>query len=53
VLFVGDDPLRDIAGAARAGMVTAWLAHGRPFPADLPRPDHVLASLAALGALVP
>jgi putative hydrolase of the HAD superfamily len=53
VLFVGDDPLRDIAGAAHAGMVTAWLAHGRPFPADLPAPDHVLRSLAALAPLVP
>jgi putative hydrolase of the HAD superfamily len=56
VLFVGDDPWRDIAGAARAGMVTAWLAHGRSlqsFPGDLPAPDHVLPSLAALAALVP
>ena len=53
VLFVGDDPLRDIAGAARAGMVTAWLSHGRPYPADVLRPDHVLPGLAGLGALVP
>jgi putative hydrolase of the HAD superfamily len=53
VLFVGDDPVRDIAGAAGAGMVTAWLTHGRPYPADLPRPDHALPSLAALDALVP
>jgi putative hydrolase of the HAD superfamily len=53
VLFVGDDPVRDIAGAAGAGMVTAWLTHGRSYPDDLPRPDHALPSLAALGALVP
>jgi putative hydrolase of the HAD superfamily len=55
-LFVGDDPLRDIAGAARAGMVTAWMAPGRTvqsFPAGLPAPHHVLSSLAALAAVVP
>jgi putative hydrolase of the HAD superfamily len=53
VLFVGDDPLRDVAGASRAGMRTAWMAHGREFPAGLPRPHHVLAHLGELEALLP
>lgn len=33
--FIGDDPVKDIAGAAETGMRTAWLAHGRAWPPDL------------------
>ena len=45
VLFVGDDPVTDIAGAAGVGMATAWMAHGRPTD-SLPHPaDYVIESL--------
>lgn len=38
VLHVGDDPERDIAAAARVGMATCWVSHGRPWPPGLPPP---------------
>lgn len=49
VLFVGDHPVNDIAGARSAGMQTAWLHRGKPWPADAGRePDLTLGSLAEL-----
>jgi putative hydrolase of the HAD superfamily len=61
VLFVGDDPLRDISGAARAGMRTVWVAgvwrsRGQgPFPAgpDYLGPDWILDSTVTLLETVP
>lgn len=48
-VFVGDDPEKDVAGAARAGMRTAWVAHGRAWPEGLePAPDHELVGLGGL-----
>jgi putative hydrolase of the HAD superfamily len=48
-LFVGDDPECDIAGPARAGMRTAWLAPAeRTFPTTLPPPDLRLGRLGEL-----
>ena len=41
-LFVGDDPLRDIEGAHRAGLQTCWVAHGRRYPAGRTPPDLVV-----------
>ncbi|MDC0709633.1 HAD family hydrolase [Stigmatella sp. ncwal1] len=38
VLHVGDDPERDIAGAARLGLATCWVSHGREWPRELPPP---------------
>lgn len=38
-LFVGDDPVRDIAGAFAAGMATCWVAAGRSYPEGLPAAD--------------
>jgi putative hydrolase of the HAD superfamily len=38
VLHVGDDPERDIVGAARLGLATCWVSHGRTWPAGLPPP---------------
>lgn len=46
-LFVGDDPINDIAPAAALGMATAWLPRGRammPFA-----PTYTIASIAELG----
>ena len=42
VMFVGDNPLVDIDGARRFGMKTAWIRRGRPYPADLQPPDHII-----------
>jgi putative hydrolase of the HAD superfamily len=47
ILFVGDNPVLDIGGAQRAGMITAWLSRGLPWPddPDLRAPDFTLATL--------
>lgn len=41
-MFVGDNPLVDIDGARSFGMKTAWIRRGRPYPADLQPPDHII-----------
>jgi putative hydrolase of the HAD superfamily len=48
VLFVGDDPVRDIGGARAAGLRTCWVAHDRSFPASVPPPDLVVRRLEEL-----
>ncbi|MBV8085885.1 MAG: HAD family hydrolase [Chloroflexi bacterium] len=50
VLFIGDNPENDIAGAASAGMQTAWLQRALPWPESLAhiRPDWTVTSLAEL-----
>ncbi len=48
VLFVGDNPVTDIDGAARFGMRTAWVSRGRAFPSDLATPDHVIERVTEL-----
>jgi putative hydrolase of the HAD superfamily len=60
ILFVGDHPENDVAGAARAGMQTAWLCRGRSWPAELlpVSPNYIADSLhelrwAALGSMGP
>jgi HAD superfamily hydrolase (TIGR01509 family) len=48
VLFVGDSPQHDFAGAKPLGMRTAWIADR---PAELPdalRPDHVIDEIPEL-----
>lgn len=47
-LFVGDDPLRDIDGGARAGLATAWVSHGRTFPPGRIAPRFVLERVTDL-----
>ena len=37
ILFVGDNPECDIAGASRVGMQTLWISRGQPWPSSL---DH-------------
>ena len=50
VAHVGDDPLLDVQGAQRAGLVAVWLNRsGAAWP--LPRPPHI--QVAGLGALEP
>ncbi len=41
VLYVGDHPANDVAGAAAVGMRTCWVSRGRPAPAGL-RADAVI-----------
>jgi len=49
LLHVGDDPLLDIAGAARAGIHSCWInRREETWPDDLPRPDLEFTTLAAL-----
>lgn len=48
VLFVGDDPERDMAGARAAGLRTCWISGGRPWPSQLQPPDQVLRDVAEL-----
>jgi putative hydrolase of the HAD superfamily len=50
ILFVGDNPEADIAGAATVGMRTAWLHRQREWPDHLGTvlPDYTIDSLAEL-----
>lgn len=49
ILHIGDDPLADVAGAARAGMHAAWVRReSREWPADLDSPARIIASLEEL-----
>jgi putative hydrolase of the HAD superfamily len=48
VLFVGDDPARDIAGAQGAGLVTCWVSWGRSYPAGLPPATMTIDTLEQL-----
>ncbi len=38
-VMIGDDPMTDIAGAARAGWTTCWLATQQAYPDSRPEPD--------------
>lgn len=49
VLFVGDTPREDVAGAQSVGMPVAWLSEGKgPFPEGMSPPDFTLTNLTAL-----
>jgi len=53
ILHVGDHPELDVAGAARAGLRTAWVnRRGGEWPDLLPPPDHTVSSMADLHDLV-
>lgn len=48
VLFVGDNPVLDVVGPAKAGLRTAWLKLGRDWPPEHPKPDYIISSLDEL-----
>jgi 2-haloalkanoic acid dehalogenase type II len=49
VAYVGDDPLMDVVGARRAGMVPVWINRdGAAWPADIEPATHVITSLDEL-----
>jgi len=53
ILFVGDEPHADVIGPRSVGMQTVWVNRGGDeWPADLEPPDHVIASLDELVALL-
>jgi HAD superfamily hydrolase (TIGR01509 family) len=45
VLFVGDNPIADIAGAKAVGMETAWVRNGSSWPIEISQPDHTFDSV--------
>ena len=52
VVHVGDDPLRDVAGAAASGMRTVWMnPEGMPWPGER-RPDAEIRSLDTLISVI-
>jgi len=52
VLFVGDSPQHDFAGAKPLGMRTAWIAEREIPLAEALRPDHVIKEIPELLRLV-
>jgi len=44
--MVGDDPVKDIAGATGLGLDTAWLSHGRSWPTELLPPTIAASSFS-------
>jgi putative hydrolase of the HAD superfamily len=53
-MYVGDDPLSDVAGARDAGMQTVWINwEGQEYPASLAPPDRTIRSFPELLELVP
>jgi putative hydrolase of the HAD superfamily len=51
VLFVGDDPVIDLAPAASLGMATAWRCRDHAWPVELASPTHRIDSIAELASL--
>ncbi len=45
VVFVGDHPDRDIAGAATCGMLTCWISRGRTWSDTKVKPDMTIARI--------
>ena len=51
VLFVGDDPIIDIAPAATLGMATAWRRRKATWPSELAGPTHFIDAITELASL--
>lgn len=53
LVHVGDDPIRDVHAARTFGARAIWLnREGQPWPEDLPRAHHELATLHDLASLL-
>lgn len=52
VLFVGDSPQHDFAGAKPLGMRTAWIAERQQELTEALRPDHVITEIPQLLELI-
>jgi putative hydrolase of the HAD superfamily len=52
ILFVGDDPVKDIWGAANAGMKTCWISHGNKWTGKQPKPDYVISKASELPSIL-
>lgn len=52
ILFVGDNPERDIGGAKKMGMLTALARYGQLFPDSGEKPDFVLSDFEDLKKIV-
>lgn len=53
ILFVGDTPVADVAGAKRVGMAAVWINRkGEPMPEGIPTPDIEVSDLAELPGLL-
>ena len=51
-LFVGDQPVADVCGARRLGMLTAWIHHGRDWEITEPPPDYAISGAWEVGGLL-
>ena len=52
ILYVGDNPINDIAGAAGCGMQTAWLNIMHNWKVSVPKPTFEINRLSELPALI-
>lgn len=53
VVYVGDDPHADVAGARSVGMHAVWMDRfGRQWPEDIAPPDHRVGDLGQLAELL-
>ena len=49
IVYVGDNPMRDIAGAKNLGMAAVWIANNlRPLTSEVPDPDRIISDLTEL-----
>ena len=49
VVYVGDNPKRDIAGAKAMGMAAVWIENKmRPLTPEIPEPDYIVSDLTQL-----
>ncbi|MBC7807357.1 MAG: HAD family hydrolase [Akkermansiaceae bacterium] len=54
LLFVGNSPEADVAGAVSAGWTCVWLnANGAPLPPDIPAPHYVVQQLSEIVTIQP